>query len=64
MLDEQGHGCAICKSKPQKRSMSIDHNHKTGKVRGLLCDSCNLSLGHLERDEWVEKAKLYLAKYK
>lgn len=64
MLKEQGHGCAICKSKSVHRAMNIDHNHKTGKVRGLLCDGCNLSLGHLERDGWIEKAMEYLAKYK
>jgi predicted flap endonuclease-1-like 5' DNA nuclease len=64
MLEKQGHGCAICKAKPTYRAMNIDHNHKTGKVRGLLCDGCNLSLGHLERDDWVKKAKQYLAKYK
>lgn len=64
MLEQQGHRCAICRAEPKKRVMSIDHNHKTNKVRGLLCDGCNLSLGHLERDEWVEKAKQYLAQYK
>jgi hypothetical protein len=39
--------CAICK-KPQsevKKRFSIDHNHKNGKIRGLLCNSCNLFLG-------------------
>lgn len=64
MLEEQGHRCAICGAKSKRRAMNIDHNHKTGKVRGLLCDGCNLSLGHLERDEWIEKAKQYLIKYK
>lgn len=64
MLEQQGHRCAICKAEPKRRMMSIDHNHDTGKVRGLLCDGCNLSLGHLERIEWVEKAKQYLAQYK
>ena len=64
MLEQQGRKCAICKAEPKKRMLSIDHNHTTGKVRGLLCDGCNLSLGHLERVEWVEKAKQYLTKYK
>ncbi len=64
MLDQQGNRCAICKSKSTKRAMNIDHDHKTGKVRGLLCDSCNLSLGHLERESFVEKSMQYLSKYK
>lgn len=64
MLEKQGHRCAICNAESKRRAMSIDHDHKTGKVRGLLCDGCNLPLGHLEKDEWVEKAKQYLAKYK
>lgn len=64
MLDKQGNKCAICYAESTRRAMNIDHNHKTGKVRGLLCDGCNMSLGHLERDEWVEKAKQYLTKYK
>jgi hypothetical protein len=63
MLKQQGNSCAICNG-TSKRAMSIDHDHKTGKVRGLLCDSCNLSLGHLEKEIFVEKALQYIAKYK
>lgn len=64
MLEQQGNGCAICFAKSERRAMNIDHDHTTGKVRGLLCDKCNLTLGFMEREEWVEKAKQYLAKYK
>lgn len=64
MLEKQGQRCAICNAESKRRAMNIDHDHKTGKVRGLLCDGCNLSLGHLEKDEWVIKAKQYLIKYK
>lgn len=39
--------CAICHSAPRSR-LHIDHNHKTGKYRGLLCDNCNLGLGHFK----------------
>ena len=64
LLEQQGNECAICKAKSTRRAMNIDHNHTTGKVRGLLCDGCNMSLGHIERKEWVEKANKYLSQYK
>lgn len=42
----QCHVCAICKQPPQgKKRLSVDHDHITGKIRGLLCDSCNIGLG-------------------
>ena len=42
----QGEVCAICKQECKtKKSLSVDHNHKTGKVRGLLCNRCNRALG-------------------
>lgn len=41
--------CFICDRKPKrKRRLNIDHCHKTGQVRGLLCDGCNLTLGKIE----------------
>lgn len=50
MLFQQKRQCAICKL-PFKSSKTIhvDHNHETGKVRGLLCHNCNTGLG-LYRD--------------
>lgn len=47
LLHEQGGVCAICKSKG-KRLLGVDHCHGTGKVRGLLCHSCNIALGLLK----------------
>lgn len=52
MLHAQDGKCAICKTaswdKEHKkfRRLVVDHDHKTGKVRGLLCANCNLVLGH------------------
>jgi hypothetical protein len=39
----QGHACAICRK--ATRDLCIDHCHVTGRVRGLLCRSCNSALG-------------------
>jgi len=63
MLEAQGNRCAIC-VKENNRAMVIDHDHTTGAVRGLLCDGCNLSLGHIEREGFLEIALKYIAKYK
>lgn len=46
MFDNQNGVCAICKEECKtKNSLSVDHDHQTGKVRGLLCNSCNGGLG-------------------
>lgn len=51
--------CAICKRKPSVRRLDVDHNHKTGKVRGLLCNQCNSSLGMM--GESVERLQVAIA---
>jgi nitrate/TMAO reductase-like tetraheme cytochrome c subunit len=49
MLEEQRSSCAICHvpfvEAPYNGRICVDHNHKTGKVRGLLCVDCNHGLG-------------------
>ncbi len=48
MVKSQDHRCAICDSKLESSRYSkfaVDHCHKTGKVRGLLCTQCNTALG-------------------
>jgi len=53
MLDAQGGTCAICKSPDpgwKHEWFHIDHCHKTGKVRGLLCNGCNPGLGSFGDD--------------
>ncbi len=51
LMKRQKGVCAICKAFPGGRwkILAVDHDHKTGKVRGLLCMTCNTMLGRLER---------------
>ena len=57
MLESQGGVCKICgnpetakKSNSEDvRMLCVDHDHDTGKVRGLLCTKCNVQLGHYEK---------------
>ena len=44
MLKAQGGGCAICGRRPQTRALDVDHSHRTGRVRGLLCHRDNRGL--------------------
>jgi hypothetical protein len=53
--------CTVCEKRPTKRALHIDHNHKTGSVRGLLCHHCNTALGLLKEDaEIINKLLAYL----
>lgn len=66
LLGAQGNVCAICAStfKPNKRP-SVDHCHKTGKVRGILCDPCNQGLGKFRDNEsFLIAAAEYIRKSK
>ena len=40
----QGGRCAICRNRQTMRAIAVDHSHKTGDVRGLLCKRCNHDL--------------------
>jgi hypothetical protein len=52
MLAEQGGVCGSCGTDTSgwKHSWAVDHDHATGKVRGLLCHSCNVAIGHAKDD--------------
>jgi len=68
LLEKQGGGCAICGGPPNGRSADafhVDHDHATGKVRGLLCHHCNTAIGSLRDDvSLIEKAAAYLRLHK
>lgn len=66
MLEEQDGRCKICGTHQSelKRRLAIDHCHKSGKIRGLLCADCNTGIGHLKDDPKIlEKAKQYLESF-
>lgn len=67
MLVKQHGGCAICGSKfdnTRFRKLSIDHDHRTGAVRGLLCSNCNTSLGLMkDSPERLQAAIDYLNRF-
>ena len=50
MAARQDNKCAVCKNPPGRRALHVDHCHKTGKVRGLLCGGCNASAGQAGDD--------------
>jgi hypothetical protein len=65
LLNEQENRCAICKQEEEKRNLSIDHCHKTGRVRGLLCSNCNRGIGFLKDNvQFLKNAVQYLAENK
>lgn len=66
ILKSQNNGCAICGNHEPvgNRRLSVDHSHKTGKMRGLLCTLCNTSLGSFKDDiNILNSAIKYLKKY-
>lgn len=56
LLAYQGGSCWICQKKPQKggKRLAVDHEHRTGLIRGLLCHTCNQMLGFMH-----ENARLF-----
>jgi len=63
MLVNQNNECAICKNSIGYEA-SVDHDHQTGKVRGLLCGKCNSGIGLLQDNpEILRSAAKYLDQY-
>lgn len=60
LLEQQDHDCAICRrDEHEVDGLVVDHRHRRGErcvatdVRGLLCNECNLGLGHFKDDVWL-----------
>jgi hypothetical protein len=70
MFEKQGGVCAICKKANTRVSaagrvmlLAVDHDHVTGKVRGLLCTRCNLGIGYFRDNPTIVNAAVaYLEK--
>ena len=72
MKKDQDYKCYICSSEGfligknnHNEKLAVDHDHKTGKVRKLLCHNCNRALGLLQDNpELLRKAALYVEEHK
>lgn len=63
LFESQGGKCLICGDSESRlgHRLAVDHDHKTGIIRGLLCKACNVALGNLKDDaELCERAAAYL----
>jgi hypothetical protein len=69
MVEVQGGRCAICNKIPTGKNhtsqrLAVDHDHATNTVRGLLCGTCNTTIGMIEdRPELLDRMRRYLAKH-
>ena len=79
-LERQGGVCAICGQEETRKSrrqvkpgitdkdttrLSVDHDHATGATRGLLCQRCNIAIGHLMDDiDYLKNAIAYIEEYR
>ena len=63
-MSSHGDTCEICGNPPKKRALHRDHNHRTGKQRGLLCFTCNrFILGKYATAAKLRAAADYLDRY-
>ena len=61
MFEQQNGLCAVCGCPEVGQRLSIDHNHKTGQIRKLLCSKCNLIIGLANEDKnYLLKVAFYL----
>lgn len=69
MFEEQEGVCKICGNKETRKNqhgikrLAVDHNHITGKIRGLLCSCCNMAIGALDVDTQGDKLLIKAAAY-
>lgn len=67
LLERQDYACAVCNKKQDKikYNLHVDHNHKTGEIRGLLCFNCNNKIiGRHTDPKLLAQAVIYLTEFK
>ncbi|HHK7736737.1 TPA: endonuclease VII domain-containing protein [Escherichia coli] len=71
LLQQQGGRCAVCGEYPTPGNtrahwdgkLCIDHDHETGRVRGLLCNDCNLAVGYGKSPDVLRRSADYLQRH-
>ena len=68
MIEDQNSKCAICgvtfDDNDRKSSTCVDHDHKTGKVRALLCHNCNIGIAKFSESSIILQSAIdYLASF-
>ena len=64
LIDGQQGVCLICETKLDATNLNVDHDHATGRVRGVLCARCNKTIGLLRDDpRLLRNAAAYLRSY-
>ena len=68
LLEKQGGVCALCQNpetivtpKGKRHFLGVDHDHKTGRIRGLLCRKCNTAVERFQDPEVLKRLVAYLA---
>lgn len=60
MLTKQRGICVLC----ERKAKVVDHDHITGKIRGILCYACNFAVSRVEKDGWAVRAQHYVESFK
>src|SRR6202789_3067996 len=66
MLEAQEGKCKICETTITfsiRNGACVDHDHKTNRLRAILCNKCNVAMAAIDNDDWLEKAIIYRDSY-
>ena len=64
LLEQQSFRCDICTTEISEGSLYVDHCHASGKIRGILCNRCNIGLASIERPGYLKSALSYLERHR